>query len=225
MSGETIETASIALIGWYGKLPAAGDFLRRNLSDSFVDSWDAWLREGMAAAEQELGEDWQDSFLRFPVWYFLRRLPSDDGSLWAGVLVPSVDRVGRLFPLTVAFEIPIHDFLQLGFDPIETRLIEIEGHTLNVLGNDDLDEFEQALNTLTQDAASVTSQDCAEAATPRALVDCLGRQSLIERLSGGAMFWVTGDQSVQLMLTLPEPLQAESFCKLVLPASTPIMSE
>jgi type VI secretion system ImpM family protein len=222
MSVETLETASITVIGWYGKLPAVGDFLRYKLPDTFVDGWDAWLREGMSAAEREQGEDWQDRFLRVPVWYFLRRLPAADGSLWAGVLVPSVDRVGRLFPLTVAFEVPSQDFLNLGLDPIENRLKEIEGHTLNVLGNDDLPGFEQALSSLN---AAAIPQDCAQAATPRALIEDLGRQALLERLANQAVFWAAGDASTQTMLTLPEPLQAKNFCKLMLPASPPIPSE
>lgn len=222
MSGETIETAPTLPIGWYGKLPAAGDFLRRKLPDCFVESWDAWLREGMAAAQQEQGEDWAEHFLRFPVWYFLRRLTTDDGNLWAGVLVPSVDRVGRLFPLTVAFEMSLLDFLQSGFSPVESRLKEIEGHMLNVLGNDDLPGFEQALNALERKTFAAP-QDGTET-TPRALIERLGRQALIEQLSGQALFWAADHASTQSMLMLPEPLQAERFCKLVLPAPSPILS-
>ena len=30
-------------VGFYGKLPSHGDFLRRRVSDAFVDAWDAWL--------------------------------------------------------------------------------------------------------------------------------------------------------------------------------------
>ena len=37
-------------VGFYGKLPSHGDFLRRRVSDAFVDAWDAWLRECLAAS-------------------------------------------------------------------------------------------------------------------------------------------------------------------------------
>ena len=30
------------MIGFYGKLPSHGDFLRRRVSDAFVGVWDAW---------------------------------------------------------------------------------------------------------------------------------------------------------------------------------------
>ena len=29
--------------GWYGKLPASGDFATRRLPPSFIEPWDAWL--------------------------------------------------------------------------------------------------------------------------------------------------------------------------------------
>ena len=37
-------------VGFYGKLPSHGDFLRRRVSDAFVDAWDAWLRECLASS-------------------------------------------------------------------------------------------------------------------------------------------------------------------------------
>ena len=42
-------------VGFYGKLPSHGDFLRRRVSDAFVDAWDAWLRECIASSRTTLG--------------------------------------------------------------------------------------------------------------------------------------------------------------------------
>src|SRR6185295_2077248 len=50
-------------VGLFGKLPSHGDFLRRRASDAFVDAWDAWLREGLAASREALGERWLDVYL------------------------------------------------------------------------------------------------------------------------------------------------------------------
>ena len=87
--------------GIFGKLPWLGDFVTRRLPRSFVEPWDSWLQAGMAAAREALGETWLDSFLTAPVWRFL--LPAGSaGPAAAGVLMPSVDRVGRYFPLTLA---------------------------------------------------------------------------------------------------------------------------
>ena len=93
-------------LGWFGKIPAAGDFINRRLPNDFLQPWDEWLQSGIARGRSVLEARWDEVYLTFPVWRFL--LPAGTGSQghWAGVLMPSVDRVGRHFPLTVAA--PIH---------------------------------------------------------------------------------------------------------------------
>jgi len=93
---------SLEVPGWYGKLPSLGDFASRRLPDEFVRTWDAWLQSVLQATRSALGEAWLDSYLTMPIWRFVL-LPGLLGSSgWAGVVMPSVDRVGRQFPLTVA---------------------------------------------------------------------------------------------------------------------------
>ena len=91
--------------GWYGKLPWLGDFASRRLEASFIDPWDAWLASGLLALREAAPDSWLDAYLSSPSWRFLLMpgvLPGAAGaSGWAGVLMPSVDRVGRYFPLTV----------------------------------------------------------------------------------------------------------------------------
>ena len=58
-------------VGFYGKLPSHGDFLRRRVSDAFVDAWDAWLRECLAASRTALGDRWLDVYLTSPAWRFV----------------------------------------------------------------------------------------------------------------------------------------------------------
>ena len=95
-----------AIPGWYGKLPSLGDFASRRLPVEFVKAWDACLQEVIAASRDALGERWFDVYLTMPIWrfVFLPGLVTQSG--WAGVLMPSVDRVGRQFPLTIAMELP-----------------------------------------------------------------------------------------------------------------------
>ena len=86
---------------WYGKLPARGDFVGRGLPARWRSDWDAWLQRGIALAATTL----DDSALRerlsaFAPWRYLA-LPAA-GEIWCGIIVPSQDRVGRVFPLTLA---------------------------------------------------------------------------------------------------------------------------
>jgi type VI secretion system protein ImpM len=88
--------------GWYGKLPSLGDFASRRLPPLFVEPWDRWLASGMAYWRQR-DEAWLDAFLAAPTWRFAlgAGIPYSRSPGYAGVLMPSVDRVGRYFPLTV----------------------------------------------------------------------------------------------------------------------------
>ncbi len=93
-------------LGFFGKLPSHGDFLRRDLPLSFTVPWDQWLQAGIAASQDQLREqNWLDCYLTAPLWRFCLRPGLCGKSAWVGVLLPSVDRVGRYFPLTAALGI------------------------------------------------------------------------------------------------------------------------
>lgn len=94
-------------VGFYGKLPSHGDFLRRRVSDPFVGVWDGWLQECLAASRAELGERWLDVYLTSPAWRFACAQGVCGPAPVLGVMVPSVDRVGRYFPLTIVAELPV----------------------------------------------------------------------------------------------------------------------
>jgi type VI secretion system protein ImpM len=102
------EASPTAIPGWYGKIPSLGDFASRRLPVEFVKAWDAWLQDVIPATRAEVGDAWLDFYLTMPIWrfVFLPGLVTPSG--WAGVLMPSVDRVGRHFPLTIAVELESH---------------------------------------------------------------------------------------------------------------------
>ena len=87
--------------GFFGKLPGRGDFLRRDVAPGFVELWDGWLARALAESREAIGPDWTELFLTAPVWHFLVGAERGGGWAQAGVLCPSVDRVGRCYPLTV----------------------------------------------------------------------------------------------------------------------------
>jgi type VI secretion system protein ImpM len=92
-------------VGFYGKLPSHSDFLHRGVTDEFVNRWDAWLQEGLSRSRSDLGQAWLEVFLTSPLWRFALGSGVVGGAVWAGILLPSVDRVGRYFPLTIVAEL------------------------------------------------------------------------------------------------------------------------
>lgn len=98
--------ASEGQTGLYGKLPAYGDFLFRNLGSSFINPWDDWLQGFVSASREQLGEAWLDIYLTSPIWRFTLSPGVIDESAWAGLIMPSVDRVGRYFPISVVRSFP-----------------------------------------------------------------------------------------------------------------------
>lgn len=95
------------IIGWYGKIASLGDFASRRLPARFLVPWDDWLQRAMVGSRAVLGARWLETYLTTPVWRFLL-MPGVCGKVgWAGVMLPSVDRVGRYFPLSLAMESPV----------------------------------------------------------------------------------------------------------------------
>ena len=94
------------LIGLYGKLPAHGDFVSRNLPPAFINYWDEWLQRFIASSQEQLGEEWLTIYLTSPIWRFVLSKGVVDDNKWAGIMLPSVDRVGRYFPISVAAKLP-----------------------------------------------------------------------------------------------------------------------
>ena len=53
-----------------------------------------------------LGGRWRDTFLSMPIWRFVLSPGMLTSNAWAGIMAPSVDAVGRYFPLAVAAALP-----------------------------------------------------------------------------------------------------------------------
>ncbi|MGH1373713.1 MAG: type VI secretion system-associated protein TagF [Cellvibrionaceae bacterium] len=95
-------------IGIFGKLPAHGDFIERNLPRSFTTPWDDWLQRCLASSREQIGSNWLDHYLTSPIWRFVLSPGTVDSNTWAGILLPSVDSVGRYFPLAFVSTIAGH---------------------------------------------------------------------------------------------------------------------
>ncbi|MEP6721037.1 MAG: type VI secretion system-associated protein TagF [Variovorax sp.] len=96
--------SALAQPGWFGKLPGIGDFAHRRLPETFRAQWDAWLQSGLVKL-RERHEDWVERYLDGPLWFFVLGEQVAGPRAWLGVLMPSVDGVGRYFPFTLAVEL------------------------------------------------------------------------------------------------------------------------
>jgi type VI secretion system protein ImpM len=98
--------SAAAAPGFHGKLVAKGDFITRRLPRSIVDPWDGWLQDVIGGSRARMGEAWLDAYLTSPIWRFALSAGLCGDAAVAGVLMPSVDRVGRYFPLTIVVPLP-----------------------------------------------------------------------------------------------------------------------
>ncbi len=87
--------------GLYGKVSTKGDFVTRRLARGFVEPWDAWLQAAIAHSRESLGEAWLPTYLNAPIWRFVLSAGVCGEQVMAGILMPSIDKVGRHFPLTL----------------------------------------------------------------------------------------------------------------------------
>lgn len=147
--------------GLYGKLPARGDFVSRRLEADFIEGWDAWLQRVISESREALAGRWLECFLSAPVWRFALPAGMFSKAAWVGLLLPSVDRVGRYFPLTIAA--PLH---QESIDVPATLsralpwLDSIDSLALEALAPElDFDAFDRRLTerSLPEDVAVVVS--------------------------------------------------------------------
>ena len=137
-------------VGIYGKMPSHGDFLRRRLSDEFVQRWDQWLQACIAESRSVLGETWLQFYLTSPVWRFVCAAGACGDRAVAGLLLPSVDKVGRYFPLTIAWELPQHLNLMSAASQCNAWFEAVEQLAVDALAQErpDFEEFDRRLRAL-----------------------------------------------------------------------------
>ncbi len=101
MSDKSVE------IGWFGKLPCAGDFIYRRLPRSLLSGLDNWLQQGLSQLRGTYPADWRGIYDTAPTWNCAipAAVTQADQTL-IGLITPSRDRVGREFPLCAGVAVP-----------------------------------------------------------------------------------------------------------------------
>jgi type VI secretion system protein ImpM len=122
------------MVAFFGKLPSHGDFVGRRLPPEVKDCFDRWLQAGLVRSKDDLGEEWLPIWLSSPIWRFVVAAGVCGEQAWAGVMMPSHDRVGRCFPLLLMAGIegtpPLRDCLTV-HDGWFARLEELALSTLD----------------------------------------------------------------------------------------------
>lgn len=119
--------------GLFGKLPQKRDFISTGIPSDIVMPLETWLQSAVAASRSELGRAWEEIYLVAPVWRFWIG-PGVLGAPCAGALMPSVDGVGRFFPLMAIWCGEAADSLPPpSYAPQERWFVSIEERLLALL--------------------------------------------------------------------------------------------
>jgi len=138
------------MTGFFGKLPSRGDFIGRHLPKSFLEPWDAWLQAAIAQSRKQLGEFWRECYCTSPIWRFTLGAGLCGPAACAGILMPSVDRVGRYYPLAIIAPLALNWPLLTLPTAGAVWFQQAERLALDALDRDelDLDDFSQQVATL-----------------------------------------------------------------------------
>ena len=201
--------------GFYGKVTSHGDFVMRRLPGTMVAAWDGWLQQCMLASRRQLGANWLSLYLTSPVWRFALDRDIVGEQAWAGVMMPSVDRVGRHYPLMLAAPAAAGTPLTDWVDKAGGWYDELEDLARSSLAPDfAFEAFDQALAAQpVQQAAPAAAQPSTgwrlampdPGAAPGALMAVLALST-----PGRSLWWSEGSPGVEPSLLVCQGLPAPS---------------
>ena len=176
-----------ATFGAFGKIPSVGDFFRINAPPGFATLWDEWLQRCLVSGAHAYEDRWDELYMSVPIWRFCLSAGVAGEAAVLGVLMPSVDRVGRRFPLTLMTALADDTaVIRRHFD--EDKTFEaLELIALSVLDEDiSKDALEEKLAGVT---LSEAVDDGACRVTPGAVIACRAKQAdaLMPRLAADLM--------------------------------------
>lgn len=132
--------------GLFGKIGAKRDFIAIATPRSFLEAWEPWVQAGLSASRHQLGSGWRQAFLTAPVWRFWLGA-AICGTTVTGAIMPSLDGVGRYYPLTLH---AVSDEIALlpppAIDPQDEWFAQAEAFLLSTL--DRAATFEQISDSL-----------------------------------------------------------------------------
>ncbi|MEM8725041.1 MAG: type VI secretion system-associated protein TagF, partial [Pseudomonadota bacterium] len=92
MSADAVIRGAIDCPAIIGKLPAHGDFIARGVEYSVREPLDRWMSGWIELSRERLGDGFTEAYETAAPWLF-------EGTHTNAVLMPSVDAVGRIYPM------------------------------------------------------------------------------------------------------------------------------
>ena len=186
----------MAAVGFYGKLPMRGDFLGRSLAQDFVRPWDDWLQGVLQAGQDGLQQGWLGHYLNSPIWHYVLGAGLCGPTAMVGVVIASVDTVGRYFPLTVAAPLEGGPVPALVVPLVLDWCRNAEAVALSALEPDKgFDDFEAAVAGLAPPEVSGAEIGPAPSVTPiEGEVTSALLRLAVE--AGGSLWWTDGTPDV-----------------------------
>jgi type VI secretion system protein ImpM len=216
--------------GFFGKVPTHGDFVSRRFSRPLLDVWDRWLQAGIVQSRADLGDGWMEIYLSSPLWHFAIGEGVGMGGAVMGVLMPSVDKVGRHFPFTLATQLPPAADLPAILRGNSGWFQRLDDLARSALAPEfELEAFDAALespelllDTLAGDLAvhdaPVSGARLLTLGEGEGLADALGGRAieiLGATLSGYSLWWTEGADAAPLLAVQPGLPSAEAFAGLL----------
>lgn len=134
--------------GVFGKVPFKRDFISNKVNKEVLLPYEKWLQSGVAASHSQLGRSWEQYYTVSSVWrlWFGKDI---FGTSVAGVMMPSIDKVGRYFPITLLFQAPAEHYIENPtINPMEDWYKILETRVLSILEEDCTLTVEDILSNL-----------------------------------------------------------------------------
>lgn len=221
-------------LGFFGKIPLTGDFIHRRMSSVFMNRWDEWLKVNILHSQQKLGDRWLPIYSQSPMWRFCIAPGVIDDKAYLGVMIPSVDSVGRYFPLTVAQAVEskalpfmLSDTANQWFQNIEDLLLDLlEGYEPNLQVFDAKiaalkPKWIDSLSTIPAGKTSLNSSfnlhlEVSSASSINHSLSSLMLHNLLESKKGFTFWWNEGSEAYKSNVLFSDKLPAiEQFSALL----------
>jgi type VI secretion system ImpM family protein len=221
-------------LGFFGKIPLTGDFIHRRMGSVFMNRWDEWLKINILHSQKQLGERWLPIYSQSPMWRFCIAPGVIDDKAYLGIMIPSVDSVGRYFPLTVAQAVDpkaipfmLSDMANQWFQNIEDLLLDLlEGYEPNLQIFDAKiaalqpkwisDIAEIPTGQASMDKAFNLRLEVNSANTINHSVSSFMLHNMVATKKGFTFWWNEGSEAYQPSILLADKLPAtDQFCGLL----------